>query len=241
MVRRQAQREITYLPNAEQLDEDVIGKAAKEHLREDEDVGSEGRLQHDRHIGGIEEFDGIGSTLPTEPVGLDRDLDTEALKVNDSGENDDGGDEVHDVGKTTTPESLTKCPTLVVPSEEEVEEGNESALEFWSTASVDGRRRERLPDDGLANVGGDEEGDTGTESVTLLEKFVEENDNESGDDELDDQQKADTGAEVTWLAIKAGKDVDGRLTKSDDQREDWIPNTTSIIRVPTTESGKAGY
>ena len=96
-----------------------------------------------------------------------------------------------------------------------MEEGNESTLEFRSTAGVDGSGGERLPDDGLANVGSDEERDTGTETVTLLEKFVEENDNESGDDELDDQQKADTSAEVTWLAIKTGKDVDGSLTKRD--------------------------
>ena len=101
-----------------------------------------------------------------------------------------------------------------------MEEGNESTLEFWSTTGVNGGGRECLPDDGLANVGGNKERDARTETVTLLEKFVEENNNESGDDELDDQQKADTSAEVTWLAIKAGKDVDGSLTKRDNQRED---------------------
>jgi hypothetical protein len=219
MVTRQTQK-FSYLPNTEQPDENVIGETAEEHLREDEDVGSQGGLQHDRHVGGVEELDGVGSTLSTEPVRLDRDLDTEALKVDDGGENDDGGDEVHDVGEATTPESLTKSATLVVPGEEEVEEGNESTLEFWSTTGVDGGGRECLPDDGLANVGSNEERDTGTETVTLLEKFIEENDDESGDDELDDQQKADTSAEVTWLAIKAGKDVDGGLTKRDNQGED---------------------
>ena len=176
-------------------------------------------MQHDRHVGGVKELDGVRSTLPTEPVRLDGDLNTEALKVDDSGENDDGGDEVHDVGKTATPESLSKCPTLVVPREKEMEESDEGALEFWSTTGVDGGGRECLPDDRLANVGGNEERDTGTETVTLLEKFVKENDNESGDDKLDDQQKADTGTEVTWLAIKTGKDVHGGLTKRDDQRE----------------------
>ena len=177
-------------------------------------------MQHDRHVGGVEELDGIGSTLSTEPVRLDRDLDTEALEVDNSGENDDGCDEVHDVGKATTPESLTKSAALVVPGEEKVEKGNECTLEFRSTAGVDGGGRECLPDDGLANVGSNEERDTGTETVTLLEKFVEEDDNESGDDELDNQQKADTSTEVTWLAIKTGKYVDGSLTKRDNQRED---------------------
>jgi hypothetical protein len=210
----------SYLPNTEQPDENVVGETAEEHLREDEDVGGQGGLQHDRHVGGIEELDGVGSALSTELVGLDRDLDTEALEVDDGGEDDGGGDEVHDVGEATTPESLTKSATFVVPGEEEVEEGNESTLKFWSTPGIDGGWRERFPDDRLADVSSDEERDTRTETVTLLEKFIEENDDKSGDDELDDQQKADTSAEVTWLAIKAGKDVDGGLTKRDNQRED---------------------
>jgi len=210
----------SHLPNTKDFDENVIREAAEEHLREDEDVGGQGGLQHDGHVGGVEELDRVGSALSTEPVGLDRDLDAEALKVDNRGENDDGGDEVHEVGETTAPESLTKCATLVIPGEEEMEESNESTLEFWSTAGVDGGGRECLPDDGLANVGGNEERDTGTEAVTLLEELVEENDDESGDDELDDQQKADSSAEVAWLAIKTGKDVDGRLAKSDDQGKD---------------------
>ena len=177
-------------------------------------------MQHDGHVGCVEELDWVGSTLSTEPVRLDGDLNAESLKVDDGGENDDGRDEVHDVGKTATPESLTKCPTLVVPGEEEMEEGNESTLEFRSTAGVDGSGRECFPDDGLADVGSNEERDTGTETVALLKKLVKENDDESGDDELDDQQKADSSAEVTWLAIKTGKDVDGSLAERDNQSED---------------------
>lgn len=101
-----------------------------------------------------------------------------------------------------------------------MEKGDKSTLEFWTAAGVDGSWRECLPDDGLANVSSNEERDTGAETVTLLEKFVEENDDKSGDDELDDQQKADASAEVTWLAIKTGKDVDGSLAERDNQRED---------------------
>ena len=40
------------------------------------------------------------------------------------------------------PESLAESAALVVPGEEEVEEGNEGTLEFWSTAGVDGGGRE---------------------------------------------------------------------------------------------------
>jgi hypothetical protein len=124
--------------------------------------------------------------LSTEPVRLDGDFDAEALEVDDSGENDSGSNEVHDVRKTGTPEGLTESATLIVPGEKEMEEGNKSALKFWSTAGVDGGGRESLPYDGLANVGSDEERNTRTKTVTLLEEFIEENDDKSGDDELDD-------------------------------------------------------
>ena len=116
-------------------------------------------MQHDRHVGGVEEFDGIGSSLSAESVRLYRDLDTESLKVDNGGENDGGGNEVHNVWKASTPEGLTEGTALVVPSEEEMEEGNESTLEFRSTAGVDSGGRECLPDDGLANVGSDKERD----------------------------------------------------------------------------------
>ena len=53
-----------------------------------------------------------------------------------------------------------------------MEEGDDGALELGASAGVDGRRRERLPDDGLADVGGDEEGNSGAEAVALLEKLV---------------------------------------------------------------------
>lgn len=114
-------------------------------------------MQHDWHVGGVEELDRVRSALPAEPVRLDRDLDTEALEVDDSGEDDNGGDEVHDVRKATTPEGLTEGATLVVPREEEMEESNESTLKFWSAASIDGGGGECLPNDGLANVGSNEE------------------------------------------------------------------------------------
>ena len=53
-----------------------------------------------------------------------------------------------------------------------------------------------------------------------MEKFIEENNDEGGDDELNDQQKADTDTKVAWLAAKTTEDIDGSLTKGDDQSED---------------------
>ena len=61
---------------------------------------------------------------------------------------------------------------------------------------VDGGRGEALPDDRLADVGGDEEGDAGAEAVALLEQLVQEEDDEAGHKQLDDDQEAHAGADV---------------------------------------------
>ena len=53
-----------------------------------------------------------------------------------------------------------------------MEEGDDGALEFGAAAGVDCGRGERLPDDGLADVGRDEEGDAGAEAVALLQQLV---------------------------------------------------------------------
>jgi hypothetical protein len=122
--------------------------------------------------------------LTTESVTLDGDLDSESLKVDDEGEDGDCRDEVHDVGESFTVEGLLERTTLVVPSEEKVEQGDESTFEFGSSTSVDRRRGEGFPHDRFANIGRDEEVDSGTESVTFLKEFVEEDDDQGGDDEL---------------------------------------------------------
>lgn len=117
-------------------------------------------MQHDWHVGGVEELDGIGSTLSTELVRFYRDLNPESLEVDDGGKNDGGGNEIHDVWKASAPEGFAEGATLVIPGEEEMEEGNKSTLKFWSTAGVDRGGRECFPNDGLADVGSNEERDT---------------------------------------------------------------------------------
>ena len=157
--------------------------------------------------------------LATEAVRLNGVFDTEALEVDDDGKDNDGRDEVHDVGETVAPEGLAESAALVVPGEEEVEERDDGALEFGAAAGVDGRGREGLPDDGLADVRGNEEGDAGPEAVALLEELIEEDDDEGGRDELDDKQEADAGAEIARLAVHAGEDIDRGLTEGEDESE----------------------
>ena len=63
------------------------------------------------------------------------------------------------------------------------------------TANVDG---EGLPDDILTDVSGNKQVDAGSKTVAFLKEFIEE---EGGDDELNDGEKANASTEVAWLPI----------------------------------------
>lgn len=54
-------RAFTGFPDTEKLDEEVVGKARVHHLADEEDVGREGGLEHDGHVGRVEETDGVGA------------------------------------------------------------------------------------------------------------------------------------------------------------------------------------
>lgn len=93
-----------------------------------------------------------------------------------------------------------------------MEERNDCSLEFWATASVDGGGGEGLPDNGLADVGGNEKRDTASKAISLLEKLVEEDDDQASNNQLEDQQEDDASSKVRRLAVETGEDVDSSLT-----------------------------
>ncbi|KAJ6440062.1 tRNA isopentenyltransferase [Purpureocillium lavendulum] len=192
------------LPDTEEADEEVLGEARVQHLADEEDVGGQGRLQHDGHVGRVEEADGVRAAGATLARRLDGDLDAEALEVDDGDEDEDGGEQVHDVGQVLPVEGLLQGTLLVGPGHEEVEEGDDGALELGAAAGVDGGRGEGLPHDGLAD------------------QLVEQDDNHAGDDELEDEEEDDAGAEVGGRAVEAGEDVDGGGTGGEDEGEELL-------------------
>jgi len=52
-------RSILWLPNAKESDKQVVGEARVEHLADEENVRGQSGLQHNRHVGGIEEADWV--------------------------------------------------------------------------------------------------------------------------------------------------------------------------------------
>ena len=210
------------LPHTEKTDEKVLAEAGCQHLGDEEDVGGQSRLQHDGHVGGVEQAHGVGSTGTALTGGLDGDLDAETLEVDDSSEDDKGGQQVHDVGQVLPVESLLQGALLVGPGHEQVEESDDSTLVLGATASVDAGRGEGLPHDRLADVGRDEERDTTAEAVTLLQELIEEDDDHTGNKKLEDQQDDDTGAEVRGRAIEASEDVDSGGTSRQNESEQLL-------------------
>jgi hypothetical protein len=100
-----------------------------------------------------------------------------------------------------------------------VEQSDDRTLELRATASVDGSGGERLPDNGLADVGGNEQGDTAAKTVALLEELIQQNDDETSDNQLDDQEDTDTGAKVAGLAVETSQDIDTGLAEGKDDGE----------------------
>lgn len=210
---------LTRLPDSKKLDQKVVREARVQHLTDEEDVGAQGGLEHNRHVRGVKKTDGVRSTHSTLARGLDRDLHTETLEVDDGGENEDSSQQVHDVREVLAIESLAQSTLLVGPGQQKMEQSDDSTLELGTTASVDGSGRESLPDDRLANVGGDEQRDTASKTVSLLEQLIQKDDNKTSNNKLNNQQDTDTGAKIAWLAIETSQDIDTSLTEGKDDCE----------------------
>jgi hypothetical protein len=213
---------LTGLPDSEELDEDVLGEAGVQHLADQEDVGAESGLQHNGHVGGVEQANGVRTAHATLAGRLDGDLNAEALQVDDSGEDEESGQEVHDVGQVLAVEGLVQSALLVGPGQEKVEESDDGTLELGATAGVDGRGGEGLPDNRLANVGSDEKGDTAAETVPLLEELVKQNNNKTSNNELDNQENTDTSTEVAGLAVETSQDVNAGLAEGENDGKELL-------------------
>lgn len=80
------------IPDTKEADEKVVREARVEHLADEEDIGGQSGLQHDGHVRGVEEADGVGTASTTLAGRLDGDLDTEALEVDDGNKDEDGSE-----------------------------------------------------------------------------------------------------------------------------------------------------
>ena len=156
------------IPDSEQVDEEVSGKLDTEHLGYHVEVGHESGLEDDGNVGGVEQLDGVAAVLASVASALDGQVHSEALEVYHHSEDEDGGEEVHQVGKVLPVESLPESPDLVLPGGQEMEEGDHGSLELGAAAGVDGGGAKGLPHDGLADVGGDKQRNSRAKTCSVM-------------------------------------------------------------------------
>ena len=74
-----------------------------------------------------------------------------------------------------------------------MEESDDCALEFRATWSGDCVRAEGLPDDALADVGGNEERNSRSQAISLLKQLIQTDDNDSSKEKLQQDTVVDGG------------------------------------------------
>jgi hypothetical protein len=114
-------------------------------------------LENDWNVRGVEKSDWVSLFESSHLLAAQLEFNSEALEVDDDKDNNDGGDEVQKIWCILSIESLLQAIHLVWFSEHEVEEGNDGTFEFGSLVSSDGDWGEGFPEDGLADIGGNEE------------------------------------------------------------------------------------
>ena len=103
-------------------------------------------------------------------LAADGQVDAEALEVDHDEEDQDRGEQVGDVGHVRSVECLLERAHLVRARDEQVEQRDDSALELGAATGVHGGGAESFPDDALALVRGDEQGDARAEAVALRQE-----------------------------------------------------------------------
>jgi len=77
-------------------------------------------------------LDWVCSSLSTNILWANREVDTETLEVDDDDEDQDSGKEVGQVGEVGAVECLTESTNLVWAGDQKVEESNDGSFEFLS-------------------------------------------------------------------------------------------------------------
>ena len=113
--------------------------------------------------------------------------------------------QVRDVRQVLAEEGLADRRHLALAREDEVEQREHGALELRPAPRVDDRRGEGLPEDRLADVGRDEEGDGRADAVALVEHLVEQEDHEARRAELEDDKHGGGQTDLVDGAVPGGE------------------------------------
>mmetsp|Transcript_16032 Transcript_16032/g.53731 ORF Transcript_16032/g.53731 Transcript_16032/m.53731 type:complete len:352 (+) Transcript_16032:252-1307(+) len=210
------------LPASEKVDEDVLRVPLVQDLRDEVQVGDQGSLEDDGDVAGVEQLDGIAPLPALLLRVLHRKLDPEPLEVDDQDEDKHSSQQVGHVGQVLAVERLLEGPDLVLLRHQQVEQSDQGALELGSSSCVDGGWAERLPDDRLADVGGDEERDGRPKAVPLLQELIQADHKDTRSEELGDEEDGIAGSEIPDVSVHAREHVGHGLDDGDEDTEELL-------------------
>ena len=210
------------LPFSEDAHQDIGGSAIVQQLRDKVQVGNEGGLKNDGHVGSVKKLDGVGSLLSAIFLVLDRKNDAPSLEVNDNDKDKDCGHEIGQVGKILTIHRLLNGADLVAPGNEKMEQCNNGAFEFSPASRIDSGGTECLPDNVLADIGRDKERDSAAQAIALLKQLIQREHDQSRAKELADNEERISRANAGQIAVHAADDVRDGFSHRDENSKQFL-------------------
>lgn len=136
---------VVVLPFAEQADDEVTAEPLRKDLSEEINIAHKGGLQDNRNVRGVEKLDRERLSVTALLLRRQHDHTLEVLEVNDHEHDEKSRQQVVQVWCTLSHESLIDGHRWVLLGDEEVEKGNNSALELGTLVRADRDWREALP------------------------------------------------------------------------------------------------
>mmetsp|Transcript_103451 Transcript_103451/g.321783 ORF Transcript_103451/g.321783 Transcript_103451/m.321783 type:complete len:256 (-) Transcript_103451:2-769(-) len=99
---------------------------------------------------------------------------------------------------------------------------HDGAFKLRALASVHGRGGESFPDDALADVGSDEQGDPRPHAISLLHQLIEKDNDDTCKEELEDDEDRVACAKLPEIAIHATHHVRNRLAHCNQHAEELL-------------------
>jgi hypothetical protein len=192
---------VVILPFSKERNDEVSSELSSKNLSEEVNVRHESSLQNNWNVGSVEQLDWVWLSESSHFLAAQRELNSESLEIDDDQSDNHGREQVAKVWGILSINSLLKSVKLVWLGQQEVEESDDASFEFGSLISSNGDWGEAFPEDTLADIGGNEEGDTRSETVSLLEELIKHKHHESSQEKLGNDQKGSDQTKFTNWSI----------------------------------------
>jgi len=148
---------VIVFPLSKKSYDEIASEFSSQDLGEEIDVANESSLKDNWNVRGVEKLDWVWLLEASHFLAAQRKLNSEALEVNDNECDNDCGEQVAKVWSILSVNGLLNTIELIWLGQQEMEQGDDSSLELCSLVGSNCHWGEGFPQDGLADVGGDEE------------------------------------------------------------------------------------